>query len=71
MTDKHVRPLVDRLRDNKGGFIGGRYDLEAADEIERLRFALKHLVHNIKATGKRLDLGLAMEVAEAALKDTP
>lgn len=33
-----------------------------------LESALKHLVHNVKATGKRLDLGLAMEVAEQTLK---
>ena len=36
-------------------------------EIERLRDALRHLVHNVKATGKRLDLGLALTAAEAAL----
>ncbi len=29
--------------------------------------ALRHLMHNIKASGKRLDLGLAKEFAEAAL----
>ena len=67
-VDQRVRPLVERLRDNRGGFIGGLYDLEAADEIERLSNALRHLVHNVKATGKRLDLGLAMEAAEAALR---
>lgn len=29
--------------------------------------ALEHLVHNIKASGKRIDLGLAMEVAQDAI----
>ncbi len=29
--------------------------------------ALRHLLHNIKASGKRIDLGLAKECAEAAL----
>lgn len=29
--------------------------------------ALAHLVHNIRASGKRIDLGLAMESAESAI----
>jgi hypothetical protein len=33
-----------------------------------LEDALKHLVHNVKATGKRLDLGLAMDSAKQALE---
>jgi hypothetical protein len=43
--------------------------LNVADQrVDDLGSALKHLVHNVKATGKRLDLGLAMEVAEQTLK---
>ena len=34
---------------------------------DELLAALKHLRHNVKATGKRLDLGLAMDVAEEAI----
>lgn len=45
-------------------------DLKDA-EIARLRDALRHLVHNVKATGKRLDLGLALDAAEAALGPNP
>lgn len=40
-------------------------------ELERqnaeLLDTLRHLVHNIKATGKRLNLGIAMIRAESAL----
>lgn len=33
----------------------------------RVENALKHLWHNVQATGKRLDLGIAPEVVKAAL----
>lgn len=42
---------------------------ELEKQNEALRDALKHLVHNIKATGKRLDLGVAMDRAEAVIKE--
>ncbi|WP_223699758.1 hypothetical protein [Pseudomonas aeruginosa] len=40
---------------------------EAQARAEELAQALRHLLHNIKASGKRIDLGLAKECAEAAL----
>ncbi|MDP5858761.1 hypothetical protein P3858_29685 [Pseudomonas aeruginosa] len=40
---------------------------EAQAQVEELAQALRHLLHNIKASGKRIDLGLAKECAEAAL----
>jgi hypothetical protein len=47
---------------------------QAVAELERknaeLFDTLRHLVHNIKATGKRLDLGIAMTRAEAAISAT-
>ncbi|ADX32141.1 hypothetical protein PAK_P30128 [Pseudomonas phage PAK_P3] len=40
---------------------------ESQARAEELAQALRHLLHNIKASGKRIDLGLAKECAEAAL----
>ncbi|MER1065477.1 hypothetical protein AAA588_05105 [Pseudomonas aeruginosa] len=44
-----------------------KLEAEAQAQVEELAQALRHLLHNIKASGKRIDLGLAKECAEAAL----
>lgn len=73
---------VERLRESKGDPVGSlekcmkvMYErdehakrLEAAlARVAELAQALRHLLHNIKASGKRIDLGLAKECAEDAL----
>jgi hypothetical protein len=46
-----------------------RIELAAANTAKaELSEALRHLVHNFKASKKRIDLGLALTAAESALK---
>lgn len=41
---------------------------KAADAIDCCESAIKHLLHNIKSSGKRIDLGLAPSSADEALR---
>ncbi|HGX3314961.1 TPA: hypothetical protein ACNH8R_006052 [Pseudomonas aeruginosa] len=58
--EKYMQVMYDRDENAK------RLDAALA-RVAELAQALRHLLHNIKASGKRIDLGLAKECAEDAL----
>lgn len=55
--DKYAAPLIERIK-------------ELEKQNAELFDTLRHIVHNVKATGKRLDLGIAMTRAEATIAAT-
>ncbi|MBX5907876.1 hypothetical protein ISE46_21295 [Pseudomonas aeruginosa] len=64
MLESH-RQFVRQFEEGTAELIAQRD--AALARVAELAQALRHLLHNIKASGKRIDLGLAKECAEDAL----